>query len=129
MVDIYIYVAPIDEELEDWVDWMIRCTREAEEIMKMHHIPDWVEEQHRRKFRWAGHVARRYDGRWTRKVHTWSAKGKRRQGRPRTRWTDALTTFFGDHGPSCASFWMALGKDRTQLHWLKGDFVNFVLRR
>ncbi|KAI8424651.1 hypothetical protein MSG28_003078 [Choristoneura fumiferana] len=47
-----------------------------------------------RSFKWqrAGHIARRADGRWGRKVLEWRPRiGKRSVGRPPTRWTDDLT--------------------------------------
>ena len=31
-------------------------------------VPDWVEEQQKRKLRWCGHVARRFDGRGTTRI-------------------------------------------------------------
>ena len=30
--------------LEDWVPWMIRATREVDQVMEKHNIPSWVEE-------------------------------------------------------------------------------------
>ena len=47
----------IDGELEEWVDWIIRATDEAAKMMCKFDVQDWVEEAHRRRFRWAGHVA------------------------------------------------------------------------
>ena len=55
-------------QLEEWVDWIIRATEVAEQAMRAFEVPDWVDEVQKRRFRWAGHVARRNDGRWTREV-------------------------------------------------------------
>ena len=50
-------------EPESFVEWRRRTTAEAESVMNKLHLADWVHEQRRRTFRWAGHVARREDGR------------------------------------------------------------------
>lgn len=43
------------------------------------------------KWKWAGHVARLQDERWTKRVTTWKGpKGKRCRGRPPTRWHDEI---------------------------------------
>ena len=55
-----------EDKMESWIDWKQRVTREAVIAMDRAGIPDWVQEQRRRKWRWVGHVARRDDGRWTR---------------------------------------------------------------
>ncbi|CAH2235105.1 jg7514 [Pararge aegeria aegeria] len=44
------------------------------------------------KWQWAGHIARRTDGRWGLKVLEWRPRtGKRSVGRPQTRWTDDIS--------------------------------------
>ena len=47
---------------------------------------------HERRWKWAGHVARREDGRWTEAVTTWWPRenGKRRRGAQKKRWKDDL---------------------------------------
>ncbi|CAH2270012.1 jg1963 [Pararge aegeria aegeria] len=48
------------------------------------------------KWQWAGHVCRRTDGRWSRKVLEWRPRvGKRSLGRPPTRWSDDLRKVAG----------------------------------
>eukprot|EP00794_Sanderia_malayensis_P006478 gene6478-7217_t len=43
------------------------------------------------KWRWAGHVARMDDERWTQLTTEWQPiHGKRARGRPKTRWRDEL---------------------------------------
>ena len=59
-----------DQELEDkletesWVEWVRRTTDVAENALKKIHIHDWVAEQKKRLWRFAGHTVRRTDGRW-----------------------------------------------------------------
>ena len=106
-----------DDDLEAWVDWVIRASREAECAMQKFGVPDWCEEIHRRRYRWAGHVARRQDGRWTREVLTWSVVGSRSQKRPLTRWSDTFRKFFCSlfdlDRTSDNSFWMDAAKTGT----------------
>ena len=105
---------------------MVRTTREGELLMKTYGVPDWVEEVHRRKFRWAGHVSRRHDNRWTRDVLTLSVAGFRTRGRPMTRWSDSIIQFFGDKSHIGNEFWMTLAEDREQWHLLEPEYLNFV---
>ena len=117
---------------ETYADWMVRATAEAETIRLENGIPDWVEEIHRRKFSWAGHIARCQDGRWTHEVLLWAAKGKRSRGRPKTRWADSLNKFFRQiHGEDLEvqegnEFWVTLANDRQSWRALEEDFLRFV---
>lgn len=48
------------------------------------------------KWKWAGHVARLQDGRWSKRVTIWSGPpGKRYRGRPLTRWQDEISKIAG----------------------------------
>ena len=61
----------------------------------------------RLKWQWAGHIARRTDGRWGGKVLEWRPRtGKRSVGRPPTRWSDDLVRCAG-------SGWMRKARDRS----------------
>ena len=103
------------EQLKDWVEWMKRATRFAEDAYFNLGGKDWVEEQRRRKWQWAGHIARRTDGRWGRVVFDWSPGGYRHRGRPQARWTDSLAQFFKEqireHIPDKYWMYQALDKD------------------
>ena len=81
-----------EESLEPWVDWIQRVTREAEAHMEKAGGKSWIELQRRRHHKWAGHVARMADDRWTQKVLDWLPDGScgRRHARPRKRWADDL---------------------------------------
>ena len=88
-------VASADEDyLESYPDWIKRVTAEVEEAMRLTGVPDWVEECRRRKWLWCGHVYRRHDGRWTRKILNWTPEaGARERGHPFRRWSDDLDAF------------------------------------
>ena len=51
------------EEEESFVEWIQRATGISEVHMKKAGIDEWVSGQKRRKFKLAGHIARRTDGR------------------------------------------------------------------
>ena len=55
------------ETTETWLEWMRRCTHEAEDQMKTLGIEDWITEHRRRKWRWAQKVA-------TEQLDKWSVK-------------------------------------------------------
>jgi hypothetical protein len=121
----------LDEgEVESWVDWVKRTTGEAELLYKESGGMDWVREQQRRKWQWAGHIARRSDGRWTRKVLDWEPDGVRRKGRPCTRWEDILRKFFeaslGEDLPG--DFWKFQALDRDIWKGIEEDFVEYCRR-
>lgn len=61
------------------------------------------------KWRWAGHVARMSDDRWTIRMTSWPGPtGFRKRGRPITRWTDDIIRVAGKN-------WMLEAIDRD--HW------------
>ena len=53
-----------------------------------------------RRLRWAGHIARREEGRSTFKIVTGKPTGKRSLGRPRHRWEDNIRMDFKEIGIS-----------------------------
>ena len=81
------------EEEESWVDWLRRTARALDCDIKKGALVDWVAEQRRRKWRWAGHVARRTDGRWARQVLHWIPHGgERRRAFPLRCWSPPSQT-------------------------------------
>ena len=47
----------------------------------------------RTKWKWAGHVARMIDNRWTKTVNDWCPYDRTRTGRPSTRWRDDIVKY------------------------------------
>ena len=73
-------------------------------------VKDIIEKTKEAKWRWAGHVARRDDNRWTKRLTEWQPRtGKRRRGRQKRRWRDDLTAYVG-------TAWSRLAQDRSR--WL-----------
>ena len=104
-----------DEYEETWVEWVVRATGIAEAVAKAAKVTDWVVGQRGRKWEWAGHIARRTDGRWGRKLLEWKPEGgSRRPGRPVGRWADSIEKYIesvkrGDVTQQC---WIILAQDR-----------------
>ena len=103
---------PSGEEIveeESWVDWIRRATRNAEGHLRRLKIEDWVTKSRRMKWSWAGHVARRNDGRWSTAILNWKpVGGKRKVGHPTARWRDDLASF-------CKTYIMDLDEDEWVL--------------
>ncbi|XP_045774255.1 uncharacterized protein LOC123873453 [Maniola jurtina] len=75
----------------------------------MDHIHTW---------KWAGHIARLQDERWTQKVTTWiGPQGKRRRGRPNSRWADDIISVAGRD-------WKELAKNRKNWSVLEEAYTQ-----
>jgi hypothetical protein len=84
---------------ESWVEWIKRTTHCAEACLRKARVADWIEEQRKRYFKFAGHTARRTDGRWSAEMLEWLPQnGSRLPWRPTRRWGDALESFFRNLG-------------------------------
>ena len=105
---------------------MQRSTRIVEETMLTYGIDDWVEEVHRRRYRWAGRVARWEDGRWTKAVLKYSVSGNRQQGRPHMRWTDSFNKFYA--GDTQNTTWTTLAQDENFWTEMEKAYLDHVLR-
>ncbi len=85
-------------------------------------VSDWVVEQRRRKWRWAGHIVRMKGLRWTvRMLHWIPVGGERSRGRPATRWEDELKEF----AKSLGKKWEDCAADRGLWGSLEASFVEF----
>jgi len=59
-------------------------------------IEDVIKTAKKMKWRWAGHIARRTDGRWTINVLQWIPREKKRpRRRLNVRWVDEIKRFSG----------------------------------
>ena len=113
-------------ELEDWVDFIRRATGVAEEALAKVKLEDWIAGQRRRKWRWAGHVARRNDNRWSNKMlHCIELEGRRPQGHPKTRWRDAIESFVGSQTTCSRRDWTTLAQNGDAWKSFEDKFVQF----
>ena len=74
-------------------------------------------EKGRRKWRWAGHVARKDADKWPLKALRWNpTEGRRCVGRPARRWEEALLDFFKAESEQIelggASIWQFISYER-----------------
>jgi hypothetical protein len=111
-----------DDDLEDWVDWIKRATGIAEQKTNKSGVEDWVNEQAKRKFLWAGHVARRDDGRWNEKLLHWWPEGERSREHPKRRWSDVFDAYFEEIG---RGEWLLYTGNRPSWAELAENFVEF----
>ncbi len=88
------------------------------EIRQRTKVTDIARKICRLKWQWAGHVARKTDGRWARKVLEWRPRtGKRSVGRPPARWTDDIVKVARSQWMQkaiCRSTWRAKGEAFVQ---------------
>ena len=56
------------EKEEEWIEFIKRSTKEAEEHMKQKKIPCWIETHRRLKWRMARRIASLPEERWTNKI-------------------------------------------------------------
>jgi len=72
------------------------------------------------KWKWAGHVARLKDDRWTHKPTFWYLTHmKRKQGRQATRWSDDINNFLGTKN------FQKIASDRKEWDRLQETFAHF----
>ncbi|CAH0677679.1 unnamed protein product [Spodoptera exigua] len=70
------------------------------------------------KWQWAGHICRRTDDRWSKRVLEWRPRlGKRSVGRPPARWTDDIRRVAG-------SGWMRRAEHRAQWRAIGEAYVQ-----
>ncbi|KAK6749693.1 hypothetical protein RB195_001978 [Necator americanus] len=65
----------------------------SSDLRGMSRLRDPAEYVSKTKHRWAGHIMRRIDDRWTKRTLEWIPRdAKRHRGRPPTRWGDVFVT-------------------------------------
>ena len=112
-------------EMETWVEWIKRCTHNVEGHLRKASIDDWVVAQRRRKWRLAGHTARREDHRWSETMLEWEpAKSNKRRGHPRKRWTNDMDAFFFHKEGAPRWIWKFKARNREGWQTLEDEFVE-----
>ena len=89
-----------------------------EEIRRRTKVADIARRISKLKWQWAGHIVRRSDGRWGKKLLEWRPRtSKRSVGRPPARWTDDLVKIAG-------SRWMQVAMDRSRWRSIGEGYVQ-----
>ena len=87
------------------------------EIRKRAKILDIIEYTLKQKWKWAGHIARMKDNRWTKRCTQWQPRrGKRSRGRPSRIWQDDITEKEG-------TTWIRKATDRRQWKTLMEGYI------
>ena len=87
------------------------------EIRKRTKIIDIIEYTLKQEWKWAGHIARLKDNRWTRRCTEWQPRrGKRSRGRPSRRWQDDITEKEG-------TTWIRKATDRRRWKTLMEGYI------
>ena len=98
--------------------FILKDRKRASWIREQTGVKDILEAIKEQKWKWAGEVARKEDGRWSRRMTDWTPRdGKRGRGRPDRRWRDEIERFAGATwhrlAQSCES-WKKLGEAFVQ---------------
>ena len=89
------------DQLEDWVDWIKRSTRDVENRLEKLNLNDWVTTVRQRQWRWARTLVTMTEDRWAHRAIHWTPewhRGMRKQARPHRRWHDHFTSFLLEGG-------------------------------
>ena len=87
------------------------------EIRKRTKTTDIIEHKLKQKLKWAGHIARMKDNRWTKRCTEWQPRrGKRSRRRPRRKWQDDIARKEGTN-------WNKKATDRRQWKALMGGYI------
>ena len=89
-----------------------------EVIRQRTRVTDIAQRISKLKWQWAGHICRRTDGRWGKRVLEWRPRiGKRRVGRPVSRWGDDIRRAVGND-------WRRIAEDRAQWRAMGEAYVQ-----
>ena len=89
--------ADVQDDLEPWEDFVRRVTHNMEAVLASYQLEDWIVHHRRRKWSFAGRLARCTDGRWSNRLLTWIPYlgAGRGVGCPRARWDDCIVKLAG----------------------------------
>ena len=93
------------------------------DIRKKTKVQDIMEKIKTSKWKWAGHLIRSQDDRWTKRLTEWQPRvGKRRRGRQKRRWRDDITDYMG------SAAWTRTAQTRHRWKTLKEAFIQQWLK-
>ncbi|GBP05698.1 Putative uncharacterized transposon-derived protein F52C9.6 [Eumeta japonica] len=100
------------------VNRRINSTWKNEDIRRKTRLTDALEQALRLKWKWAGHLSRYADKRWSLQTTKWvGPAGKRSKGRPLKRWADNIKEL-------AAKDWLTLSQNRDKWKELEEAFTR-----
>ena len=85
------------------------------DLRRLTQVHDAVDRVNYSKHRWAGHIMRRFDNRWTRELTEWRPYNyKRPRGRPPMRWADSIRFRCAQKTGNPYIPWQSLARNRVQ---------------
>ena len=114
-----------EEPLEPWKQFLERSARMVEEKLAASGQEEWLVTWSRRKWRFAGKMARLEQHKWSFAALTWNPNGYRAQARAHKRWDDDFNELLKSM-EICES-WMSLAKDSKKWQALEQNFVRKVV--
>ena len=125
----------LEESLEPWVEWVRRCTHNAEASLAALKLEGWVGMQRRRKWRWASKIAND-PSRWLAKAALWNpsydpqSRTYRKPGRQKKRWSDDIVAHIRretndfEITTEIPSQWLLIAKNRQTWQRLETTFIT-----
>ena len=106
-------------QLSEMLDLKLQDKTPCSEIRKRTKIIDIIAYTLKQKWKWAGHIARMEDNRWTKRCTEWQPRRRKRsRGRPSRRWQDDITEKEG-------TTWIRKATDKRQWKTLmEGYFLQ-----
>ena len=96
----------------------LRDRKKATWIRQKTGVTDIIQHIRSQKHRWAGHICRMRDNRWTIRVTEWYPRPKKRpRGRPKRRWNDDLCQALGTN-------WSQMARDRLRWKQSREGFLS-----
>jgi len=77
-------------------------------------LEDWVKAVRRKKWNWAGNLARRIDGRWSTRFLEWAPSGHRSRGHSTKSWCDDMDNFLQRYNGPPKGYWTFLAQKRVE---------------
>jgi len=104
---------------EEWADYLKRAARTIEKYDDAYGLETWSHTFKRRKWNFAGRLARANDQRWSHLILDWVPDGANRSvGRPLTRWEDDLVSYAGGNWMGLALLWCAHSNGFVNAHYV-----------